>query len=85
MTYTATISSQGQVTIPVKVRRQLGLKRKVVFDVQDDQLILRREPTLEDIRAILKGTKKSHQVSESERNNPWAQAAVAKDKQTRGY
>jgi|JI8StandDraft_1071087.scaffolds.fasta_scaffold239746_3 AbrB family looped-hinge helix DNA binding protein len=85
MTYTATISSQGQVTIPAKVRRQLGLKRNVVFDVKDDQLILRREPTLEDIQAILKGTEKSRQMPDTEKNNPWAKAAIAKDLRTRGY
>ncbi len=85
MTYTATISSQGQVTIPAKVRRQLGLKRNVVFDVKDDQLILRREPTLEDIQAILKGTEKGRQMSDTEKNNPWAKAAIAKDLRTRGY
>jgi len=42
----ATITSKGQITIPVAVRRQLGLRQSdlVEFDVDDGAAILRRAP-----------------------------------------
>ena len=40
----ATITSKGQVTIPVEVRHSLGLKQgdKVAFVIEDRQVMLRR-------------------------------------------
>lgn len=42
MTYTVTITSQGQISIPIKFRRELGLdkKRKAVVTKKDDLLII---------------------------------------------
>ncbi len=38
------VSSKGQVTIPVEVRQHLGLEPGdvVVYDVEDDRVLLRR-------------------------------------------
>jgi AbrB family looped-hinge helix DNA binding protein len=52
-TFTLPISSQGQVTIPAKARRALGLTGRVVLEVSDGQAVIRREPSLEDVRAAL--------------------------------
>jgi antitoxin PrlF len=40
----ATVISKGQITIPVEVRRSLGLRQgdKVVFVIGDRQVVLRR-------------------------------------------
>ena len=49
----STISSKGQITIPVEVRRKLGLRRgdRLQFVITDDgSLVLR--PATRDIRAI---------------------------------
>jgi antitoxin PrlF len=45
MTY-ATISSKGQITLPVQARRALGLQARdrVVIDVDRDQIVLRPIP-----------------------------------------
>ena len=40
----ATVTSKGQITIPVEVRRSLGLRQgdKVAFVIDDRQVVLRR-------------------------------------------
>ena len=53
MTFTATISSQGQVTIPAAVRRKLGFGKTVVFELHETGLMISKEPTLDDVRAAL--------------------------------
>ncbi len=53
----ATITSKGQITIPVAVRRQLGLRQGdlVEFDVDDGAAILRRAPNERDPFAAYAG------------------------------
>jgi AbrB family looped-hinge helix DNA binding protein len=49
--YISTITSKGQVTVPVEIRRALGLKSqdKVVFRIVDDRVIVEPLPmTLEE-------------------------------------
>ncbi len=53
----ATITSKGQVTIPVEVRRHLGLKQRerIAFVIGDDgvvRLMVPRFPTIESLRGI---------------------------------
>ncbi len=53
----ATITSKGQVTIPVEVRRHLGLKQgdKVVFVLEPEgrvRLMAPKYPTIESLRGI---------------------------------
>ena len=42
MSYTATISSKGQVVIPAKLRKRFGFKegRKIVFSVEKNKLVI---------------------------------------------
>ena len=43
MKFRATVTSKGQITIPIEVRRRLGLEQgdRVVFEITDDVTILR--------------------------------------------
>ncbi|QQS19313.1 AbrB/MazE/SpoVT family DNA-binding domain-containing protein [Candidatus Saccharibacteria bacterium] len=66
MTYSATISSQGQLTIPAKVRRELGITKHVRLDVRNGELIVQRELSLEDIKNILKGPSRPSKLSDRE-------------------
>lgn len=45
MTYTVTITSQGQISIPAKFRHQLGLDKtkKALVSIEDKKIII--EPT----------------------------------------
>ena len=54
--YIATITSQGQVTVPVEARRKVGLKPgdKVIFVPVGGVLEIRREEGLEALRGIFK-------------------------------
>jgi len=47
---TSTISSKGQVTVPIDVRRRLGLKAgdRVEFVFEDGRTVLRPAPTAEN-------------------------------------
>lgn len=87
MTYKATISSKGQITIPIEARRKLGLKRRVVFEISENALIIRREPTLDEIRAVFNRLPKEKDVglSDSERSNPMVQEIIRKHERTRGH
>ena len=42
MTYTVSITSQGQISIPVKIRRQLGLEKakKALVSVQEGKVVV---------------------------------------------
>ncbi len=51
----ATITSKGQVTIPIEIRRHLGLEvgEKVAFVIEDEggvRLALPRYPTIDSLR-----------------------------------
>ena len=74
--FTSSISPKGQVTIPVEIRRLLGVrpKDKVHFQVEDDRILLTSAPiTLEaaygavrpthrpeDFRKLTKAAKEAH-------------------------
>jgi len=53
----ATITSKGQITIPVAVRRQLGLRKgdQVEFEIHDGTATLRRAPSPGDPFAAYAG------------------------------
>lgn len=57
MRRTATLTSKGQVTIPVDVRRRLGLGQgdRVSFEVTDGVATLRPEPAAPDAFATYAG------------------------------
>ncbi len=52
MIYSATITSQGQVTIPIAIRKQLKTNR-VIFKVEKDQIIIKSEPDFMDLAGVL--------------------------------
>jgi antitoxin PrlF len=43
---TATLTSKGQITVPIDVRRRLGLRQgdRVAFDVEDGTAVMRPLP-----------------------------------------
>lgn len=55
MTTLATITSQGQLTIPVKLQRQIGLKKpgKVFLDVQDNNIVIKPVSDILDLMGSL--------------------------------
>jgi antitoxin PrlF len=52
-TYYATLTSKGQVTVPVEVRRRLGLKpnEKIAFTVEDGRAHI--EPLEFDLESVI--------------------------------
>ncbi len=50
MQLTSTITSKGQITLPAKVRKNLGLETGgvVIFDLEDDHLVIRKARNIED-------------------------------------
>ncbi|MFW5719642.1 MAG: AbrB/MazE/SpoVT family DNA-binding domain-containing protein [Candidatus Dojkabacteria bacterium] len=50
-----TITSQGQISIPAKFRRILGLKKqsKVIMELQDERIIIRPERDLMQLDGII--------------------------------
>ncbi len=60
MSYTHTITSKGQVTVPKEVRTRLGLRLggKATFRIKKSgEVVIERPKTIEDIREILKHPK----------------------------
>jgi AbrB family looped-hinge helix DNA binding protein len=83
MTYTATISSKGQITIPIEARRKLGLGKKVSINLEADRLVITQPPSMEDAWAILDAPAKNQKLSE--REALLSEAFSKKDRQKRGY
>lgn len=69
MTYTVSITSQGQISLPAKLRRELfAHTNKALVSVQDDRVIL--EPVkdilnLESLKTSRKGKVSSRQMREA--------------------
>jgi antitoxin PrlF len=64
----STITSKGQVTVPVEIRRKLGLRQgdRVEFAEKDEDTVIRRAPDLknpfERYKGALKGLKGSRRA-----------------------
>lgn len=60
MMYNATITQKGQVTIPVDIRRFLGVKsyEKVTFIKNTDHVIIKPAKSFLDLKGAIKTTKK---------------------------
>lgn len=56
MTYTATVTSQGQITIPVEIRRKLKLdkNRKIVLKLENNTIFMKSEPDIFALEGIFK-------------------------------
>lgn len=61
---TSTITSKGQLTVPLEIRKLLGLKErdKVAFVIEDDQTIRFRPVKYPNVRSLL-GTARSKDPS----------------------
>ena len=59
---TAVVTTKGQVVIPAKIRRKLGIKQgtRVVFDEKNNTIVLRpiTEAYIDSFRGILKNPNK---------------------------
>ena len=57
MRRTATMTSKGQITVPIEVRRRLGLRQgdRVAFDVEDGVATLRPIPAERDAFDVYAG------------------------------
>lgn len=55
MTYTATVTSQGQITIPVAIRRKLKLdkNRKIVLKLENNTIFMESEPDIMQLSGAL--------------------------------
>lgn len=83
MNYETTISSKGQITIPVEVRRKLALGKKINMTLSGQSLVLSRKPDLDDMWDILNQTGKGAGLSVAESAN--VQHLLEKDRKNRGY
>ena len=55
MTYTATVTSQGQITIPVEIRGKLRLdkNRRIVLKFENNTIFMESEPDIMQLSGIL--------------------------------
>ncbi len=60
MLYPVTITSQGQITIPAKLRRELDLDKtkRLILKVEDKRIIAEPEPDFLSLRGVFKTKKK---------------------------
>lgn len=60
MMYYARLTSQGQISIPAKVRRVLSLKagEQIIIHVEKDQATFKRVPDIDELCGIFKTKKK---------------------------
>lgn len=56
MTFTATVTSQGQITIPVEIRRKLKLdkNRRIVLKLENNTVFMEPEPDIFALEGIFK-------------------------------
>lgn len=66
MVATAKISSKGQITLPKEVRDLLDVHTGsvVVFEKEDDKVIIKPARTLQEFKGILKGRQKSVDIDQ---------------------
>jgi len=69
----ATITSKGQITLPVAARRALGLRdgQKVSIHVEKDSLVIDTPPTIESVRSRIR--------AEAEAAGTWGTIPVSGD------
>lgn len=83
MTYKVKVSSKGQITIPIEARRKLDLGKIVAMDLEENKLVIKQAPSMEDAWAILDGAPKPQKLSK--REELLSKSFTKKDKQKRGY
>jgi antitoxin PrlF len=81
----ATITSKGQTTIPVEVRRHLNLKPgdKIAFNIEDGRVVLRaRNRSIMELAGVLKRAGEKA-MTIGEMNEAVIEAVLAKDARSR--
>ena len=60
MSYTVSVTSQGQISLPAKIRKQLGISRsgKAIVSVQDGKVIVEPVKNFLELAGSLNTTKK---------------------------
>ena len=58
MVYAVNITSQGQISIPAKVRRKIGFKKRAIVSVEKDRVIIRPVADFMDLMGSLKTNKR---------------------------
>ena len=60
MTFTVSITSQGQISIPAKIRRELGLnkKQKAIVSVENGKMLLEPVKDILELAGSIKTNKK---------------------------
>lgn len=61
MAYTVSITSQGQISIPAKIREELGLakRRKAIVSVENGKMVVEPVKDFLELRGSVKTTKKA--------------------------
>jgi AbrB family looped-hinge helix DNA binding protein len=62
-----TVTSKGQVTLPVGLRRQLGIEPgdRVMFDIQDGDLRVRRVASVDSVFGTVKPVRKGLTIEQA--------------------
>jgi len=60
MTYTVSITSQGQISIPAKFRKELGLskRKKAIVSIQNGKMVVEPVKDFLELRGSMKTNKK---------------------------
>jgi AbrB family looped-hinge helix DNA binding protein len=76
-----TVSDKGQITVPAKARRELGIKPgdSVEVEVVDDTLVVRPVKSLRSLRGIFAGIAAQHPIGEWEKVRTETETSVAKE------
>ncbi|HUD45022.1 MAG TPA: AbrB/MazE/SpoVT family DNA-binding domain-containing protein [Patescibacteria group bacterium] len=87
MTYTVSITSQGQINIPSKIRQELGLskKRKALVSIENGKMVIEPVKDFLELAGSLKTNKKplSNQELDDFIGNVIAREYTEKRKQTK--
>ena len=88
MQFIVTITSQGQITIPAKIRRKLKLdkSKKAIVTVKNDEIVVTPEPDIMQLAGSLhKYAKKNMSIDEviKMEERAWEDAVVEKYKKYR--
>lgn len=77
MTYTVSITSQGQISIPINIRRELGLskKKKALVSVENGKMLVEPVKDFLELRGSMRTNKKP--LSSEELHEHFASSVVA--------
>jgi len=66
MILTSKITSKGQITLPKEVRKLLNVQEGnvIVFEKENDKIVIKPAKTLRDFKGLLKNTKKEETFDE---------------------